>query len=90
MDNKKLFQVSFGQKKLSISIEAAVGVAILVFIIWAVFGSKIYCSLQGGKIGEYKPVYEVVSTGQTFGGDMVEYACFKETSVGYKKLFDVK
>ncbi|GMQ95303.1 MAG: hypothetical protein BMS9Abin13_416 [Patescibacteria group bacterium] len=90
MDNKKTFQVSFGQKKLSISIEAVVGIAILVFMIWAVFGSKISCSFQGGEIREYKPVYEVVSTGQTFGGDIVEYACFKETPTGYKKLFNIK
>jgi len=56
MDDKKLSKLTLVRKLFQVSIEAVVGITILLFVIWAVFGDKISCSLQGGEIREYKPV----------------------------------
>jgi len=67
-------------------------ILLALLLIAALIGlrQKIYCSLQGGEIREYEPIYEVVDTGQVFEVDWLEYACFRETPAGYKKLFDIK
>ena len=64
-------------------------VLILVVLFLISLRHSIRCSLQGGEIREYKAVYQVVSTGQTFEGASPGYDCVKETSTGYRTLFKI-
>lgn len=63
---------------------------VLIIAILIGFRHNILCTLQGGDIKAYEPVYQLIKTGQTFKGDSLEYTCVKETSAGYKTLFDIK
>ena len=65
-------------------------VAVLIVLFFIPLRHNIRCSIQGGEIRDYRPTYQVVSTGKTFGGSSIESVCVKKTSTGYQTLFEIR